>query len=182
MDILNETFRNAIFAICQDWGVKVIVLDNIGSLAPGADENDKSVWDPINQWLLQMRFAGISSIFIHHLNKKMEQRGTSSREDNVDISITLTSPKESRPEDGLRMIATFTKKRIPIEEYPKVEETEFQALKYGDQIQWTWKPAEVDLREKIKALSEEGLTTKEIAETVNKSIRTVQRIIKDLDK
>jgi hypothetical protein len=57
-------------------GVKLWVVDNIASLAPGLDENVKADWDEINQWLLELRFSGICTILLHHTGKSGKQRGT----------------------------------------------------------------------------------------------------------
>ena len=42
--------------------IKLWVIDNLASLAAGLDENKKRDWDPVNQFLLELRFAGISTI------------------------------------------------------------------------------------------------------------------------
>jgi hypothetical protein len=90
---------------------KVIILDNLGSLTPGIDENTRTEWDPLNQWLLTLRSLGVAVIMIHHTGKSGDQRGTSAREDNIDVSIVLTHPKGYQSEDGARFNATFTKTR-----------------------------------------------------------------------
>jgi len=97
-------------------GVKLWIIDNLASLASGIDENSKQDWDPINQWLLELRFAGISTIMLHHVNKVGGQRGTSAREDNLDVSVILKPPKNYTPEDGARFICHFSKARVKISE------------------------------------------------------------------
>jgi RecA-family ATPase len=102
--------------------VKLVVFDNISSLTPGIDENSKKEWDPINQWLLSLRYVGITSVLLHHTGKDGSQRGTSGREDNVDISILL---KKSGTGKGVKFITKFTKTRIPTGDLPLVREFEF---------------------------------------------------------
>jgi putative DNA primase/helicase len=75
-------------------GVKLWAVDNIASLASGIDENAKKEWDPINSWLLDLRFAGITTLLLHHTNKEGGQRGTSAREDNIDTSLILKQPAD----------------------------------------------------------------------------------------
>lgn len=86
-NLSSRQCRDAIKRMAMEWGAKVIVLDNIASLCPGLDENSRKDWDPINQWLLDLRFNGISAMMLHHTGKEGGQRGTSAREDNLDISI-----------------------------------------------------------------------------------------------
>ena len=74
--------------------IELWIIDNLASLASGLDENAKKDWDPINAWLLELRFAEISTIMLHHVNKDGGQRGTSAREDNLDISVLLKSPHD----------------------------------------------------------------------------------------
>ena len=72
-----------------DLCVKLCAIDNIASLARGLDEDAKKDWDPINQCLIDLRFARISTILLHHDNKAGGQRGTSARTDNLDYVIQL---------------------------------------------------------------------------------------------
>jgi putative DNA primase/helicase len=92
--------------------IRLLIIDNISSLMPGLDENAKQPWDNINQWLLKLRSHGISVIMIHHTGKRGDyQRGTSAREDNIDISIMLTRPKGCEPKDGTMFNIEFSKAR-----------------------------------------------------------------------
>jgi len=88
--ISDKLWREAIYDyLAADDSYQLIILDNIASLTPGVDENDKSSWDPINEWMLSLRHLGVAVIFIHHAGKGGGQRGTSGREDNVDNIIKL---------------------------------------------------------------------------------------------
>lgn len=92
LNIADEVCRNVIERlVLGDEKPKVLILDNIASLAPGIDENAKRDWDPINQWLLSLRHAGVAVVFVHHEGKNRQQRGTSGREDNLDTVIQVTS-------------------------------------------------------------------------------------------
>ena len=102
--LLNSKWRQTMQAYLLEQGVKLWILDNIASLSAGIDENSKRDWDPVNRWLLDLRFAGIATILLHHTNKEGGQRGTSAREDNLDISITLGAPFDYSPEDGCRFV------------------------------------------------------------------------------
>lgn len=110
-DLENPVWRGAMKAALLELGVKVFVVDNVASLS--TEENDKALWAPINKWLLSLRFAGIATILVHHENKNGDQRGSGSREDNIDCSIRLARPKGYVVEDGARVEVQFRKWRVP---------------------------------------------------------------------
>jgi len=93
--------------------IRLWVVDNLSALAPGIDENSKREFDPINQFFLELRFAGISTIVLHHTGKKGGQRGTSAREDIIDTSIILKKPPDYSAKQGARFVLSFTKSRVP---------------------------------------------------------------------
>jgi hypothetical protein len=124
--LANEVWRSKIKQILLTHQVKLWVIDNLASLASGLDENKKQDWDQVNQWLLELRFAGISTIMLHHLGKAGNQRGTSAREDNLDISIILKSPHDYTPEDGARFIVHFSKARVSQKDLQAIGDIEFK--------------------------------------------------------
>lgn len=110
-NLADVKWRDAIYNFLKHSIYKVVFFDNISSMTPGIDENSKELWDPINQWLLSIRFLGIAVVMIHHTSKAGDQRGTSAREDNIDVSIKLTRPSDYRSEDGAKFDVEFTKAR-----------------------------------------------------------------------
>ena len=91
--------------------IKVLIIDNLSSLSYGMDEDRKLSWDPIGQWLLSLRSMGIAVIMVHHTGKSGDQRGTSAREDHLDVSISLTHPSNYDPTVGVRFNVEFSKAR-----------------------------------------------------------------------
>ncbi len=164
--------------------VKLFIIDNISSLSPGIDENAKKDWDPINQWLLELRFAGISSILLHHTNKGGGQRGTQGRTDNIDVSMMLTRPPGYETVDGAKFICSFDKNRIQHADLPKIVDTEFQLTQdeHKDMI-WTWSNPKKDLKIKIMKLKDEGYTddniSKELGCTRQNVSKTILKLMKD---
>jgi putative DNA primase/helicase len=144
--------------------VRLWVCDNIASLTPGIDENSKESWDPINQWLLELRFSGITTIFLHHENKIGGQRGTSAREDNLDVCVSLKRPPDYAADQGARFIVNFTKSRLPLEHLPLIADHEFQFSRMaGDTYEWIWCSAKKKGRETILRLIDEGIPQNDIA-------------------
>src|SRR4030042_6560997 len=110
-NLVSGEWRDTMKRILKTRGVKLWIVDNIASLAGGLDENSKKDWDPINEWLLRLRFEGVTTILLHHTNKAGGQRGTSGREDNIDMSISLKQPPDYVPENGACFILSFSKSR-----------------------------------------------------------------------
>jgi len=154
-DLTNEKWRDQMKQTLLDLGIKLWAIDNISSLTSGLDENSKKDWDPINQWLISLRFAGISTELVHHMgkpgmNKNATPRGTSGREDNADISIELIKPPDYSSTDGCRFISQFTKARIEQNLLPLIADTEFRLIQ--DEGKYTWEFGNVKQEQKIECL------------------------------
>ncbi len=175
-NLLDAECRAELKQILLAKEIKLWAIDNLGALMPGADENVKQDWDPVNSWLLELRFAGISTIVLHHVGKGNTQRGTSAHEDNLDISLLLKAPPGYKPEDGARFIAHFDKKRVHTDDPQLVSDVEFQLKKLpSGRVEWAWHYVEGQKKvEIIRMLDEDNLNQTEIAEVVgvNKSYVT----------
>ena len=110
-NLLEPRWREGIAESVVNLGIKLLIIDNLSSLAPGIDENDKMSFDPINRWLLELRFHGVAIIMTHHTGKTGEQRGTSAHEDHVDTALLLRRPAGATPDMGCKFMVTATKDR-----------------------------------------------------------------------
>ncbi|MFZ0052357.1 MAG: DnaB-like helicase N-terminal domain-containing protein, partial [Desulfobaccales bacterium] len=138
-NLLDENWRHWMKDVLVERGIKLWALDNIASATPGMDEDSREAWGPINRWLLGLRFAGISTILVHHEGKTGLQRGTSGREDNLDFSISLKRPRDYRPEDGARFICHFEKARITRKDLHRLVDLEFQMDELDGKTIWTYR-------------------------------------------
>ncbi len=164
-NLLDKKWRGYMKQLLLENEIKLWVADNIASLAPGIDENSKQDWDPINQFFLDLRFHGISTIFLHHAGKEGGQRGTSGREDNLDISISLDFPQGYTREDGCRFVCKFVKTRIPHADLPLVADTEMWWRPDENGV-YTWVFQNVKKQSKVQVLKllDEGVTASYIAD------------------
>jgi len=178
-NLLSDTWRNTMKRILTTRGIKLWIIDNIGSLAGGSDENIKKDWDPVNSWLLDLRFAGIATIMLHHTNKEGGQRGTSAREDNIDNSIILKRPHDYIPEDGCRFVMHFTKARVRTQELNLITDFEFQ-LRQDEtgQLIWTWGSVKKEVKGEVLRMLDEGASYKAICETLDITKGYISRIKK----
>lgn len=177
--LADESWREKMKLILLQQHVRVWIIDNLSSLASGLDENLKQDWDRVNDWLLELRFQGVSTILLHHLGKEGTQRGTSSREDHLDTSIILKRPADYHPEEGCRFIVTFTKTRVPLENLPLISEVEFKLQQdEGGRYMWGWSNLKRKTRDEILRMLDEGISQVEIAKALGIDKGYVSRIRK----
>lgn len=142
--------------------IRVLILDNLASMTPGIDENKKNDWDPINQWLLELRAIGMAVIMVHHTGKSGHQRGTSAREDMLDVSIKLRHPEGYSPEDGARFIVEFSKNRNLFG--MAVKPFTLDLTQEGPTLTWKVEEAGKKKEDIIIEMLKERMTGKKIAE------------------
>jgi putative DNA primase/helicase len=175
-NLLNPKWREALKALLLKHQIKLLGLDNISSLAPGIDENKKLDWDPVNQWLLDLRFSGVSTVLFHHTNKTGDQRGTSAREDNIDTSIILLRPHDYRIEEGARFIVKFKKIRVSMKELKLLQDYEFRLLEIDNRVEWAWKSAKKKNQGEILRMIDEGMKQEDIASLIGVSKGYVSQV------
>jgi len=164
--LANESWRREMKRILMTRKVRAWVIDNISSLASGLDENSKRDWDPINQWLLELRFAGITSILLHHTGKQGTQRGTSAREDNADCSILLKKPHDYLVEQGCRFIVNFDKARVSQKHIHLIGDTEFQLIEKPEGSIWTFGNVRREKSREILRMIDDGSTYEVICDAL----------------
>ena len=182
-NLLNKQWREQIrrFLIKND--IKLWVVDNLSSLASGIDENTKHEFDPINQFFIQLRYDGISTLIVHHTNKSGDQRGSIGKEDNMDYSIQLKSPGDYSPEQGARFICHFTKARIKNDDLKKISDCEFQlTTNEYNQYEWRYKNVVEDKRRQIACLLNDGVAAKDIAQEIGVSPAYISKVKRQLIK
>jgi len=176
-NLLSEKWRTDMKRILTTRGIKLWVIDNLASLASGIDENVKKDWDPINAWLLELRFAGIATIMLHHTNKGGGQRGTSAREDNLDNSIILKRPFDYTPEDGCKFIMHFSKARVRTQDLSLIPDMQFQLREdEAGQLVWTWGSIKAEAKREVLRLTDEGAKGSDIASTIGITKQYVSKI------
>ncbi len=176
-NLVDPEWREKIKAVLIDKRIEIVAFDNLASLAPGLDENARKDWDPVNQFLLDLRFRGVSSILLHHTGKGGSQRGTSAREDNLDCSILISRPPDYVSEEGARFICRFTKSRVAHDDLHLIQDTEFRLSvdEYGQYV-WTWRAVRQQTRVSILELLSQGVKQAEVAEILSVSKGQVSKV------
>jgi len=123
LNIADAEAQRAITAHCINTGVKVMILDNLSTLASGMKENEADSWELVNPWLLDLRRRKVAVVIVHHAGRSGEMRGTSKREDSVFWIIALDDAKKNADDKrGARFVTRFTKaSRNTQEEIPPYE-------------------------------------------------------------
>lgn len=182
-NLVSGEWRDAMKRILKTRGIKLWVVDNIASLAGGLDENSKKDWDPINEWLLRLRFEGITTILLHHTNKAGGQRGTSGREDNIDMSIMLKQPPDYEPDKGACFIFSFNKSRLASDDLSQLQETKFQLTRADDGLlKWIFGSVKLETREAVLSMLNQSMSYEDIGAALGISKGRISQIKADAIK
>jgi putative DNA primase/helicase len=157
---------------------EVLILDNISTLFGALQENEASAWEPVQEWLLALRRRGVTTILIHHAGRGgASARGTSKREDVLDLVVALRKPHDHHAEEGARFDVSFEKSRgvfgaavEPFEAALKVE---------GDRATWSTRDSVLFKRMAAMQMAKDGMRPNEIAQDLNIGRATVYRWLKE---
>jgi hypothetical protein len=175
INLADPEFQQAVLDWCKETEQEVVFLDNLSTLASGIDENKGMEWESITPFLMKLRRAHITVIFIHHAGRNGQMRGHSKREDPSAWILRLDMPKDSLDEnEGAHFISRFTKWR--------------NATKCPSALEWMFRPKDsgieitVDDASSIdifKQLIEQGVTSnKQISDEMGISAAAVSKIAK----
>jgi len=155
---------------------ELIIVDNLSCLCRTGRENEAESWLSIGEWAMRMRSLGKCVIFIHHAGKDGNQRGTSKREDILDVVIELKRPVDYQADEGARFIVNFTKARHLMGNDAQPFEAVLESTN-GNQI-WTTKPASESTLDQVVELANLGLSQTDIAKELEINKSTVCRALK----
>jgi len=109
-DLADRQWHDAIRDLISD--AELVIVDNLSCLArSGGPENDADSWNVLADWALKLRREGVAVLFMHHSGKSGQQRGTSRKEDILNVVINLKHPAEYSPEMGATFEVHFEKGR-----------------------------------------------------------------------
>lgn len=139
----------------------LVVVDNISAWARSGRENEAESWHLIADWLMSLRRRGIAVLLVHHAGKGGQQRGTSKREDLLDVVIGLSRPKDYDPQQGAVFVVEFSKARNLVGD--EAESIELELVVADDRAAWRCRTVETSTFERVVDLANEGLKPYEIA-------------------
>jgi putative DNA primase/helicase len=156
--------------------ISVLVLDNLSTLCRSGRENESESWESMQQWLLTLRRRGLSVILVHHAGKGGQQRGTSKREDILDTVVCLRRPEDYNAEEGARFEIHLEKARGIAGTDAKPFEARMETR--DGAAQWTTRDIEDVELQRVRELTEEEYSVREIADEMGISKSKVNRIQK----
>jgi putative DNA primase/helicase len=110
---------------------------------------------------LQLRRRGLAVLLIHHAGKSGQQRGTSKREDLLDVVIGLSRPADYDPKEGAKFVLEFSKAR----HLAGADAQSLELTLAGNETRAVWqcRTVEATTLDRVAMLANEGLTQAEIA-------------------
>jgi DNA-binding CsgD family transcriptional regulator len=119
-------------------------------------------------------------MMLHHVGKEGHQRGTSAKEDHLDLSMILKQPPDYVPENGAAFIVTFTKSRLSFNELHLIQDTKFQLVPddHG-RLSWAWGSIRQETRREVINMIGQGMTYDEIAGALQISKGRISQIKKE---
>ena len=160
-DLAEFAGQETLFKACGERWPNVLVLDNLSSLA-GFHTNDPDPWLKMQRFFLMLRRCGTAVIIVHHANKQGGQRGSSQKEDVLDLVLALRQPPDYTQSQGARFELHVEKARGLCG--PAVEPIEARLAFLPDgQAHWEWGPLEQSDMHRVVDLLREGLNPNQIA-------------------
>lgn len=143
---------------------ELLILDNISSLFRSIEENDADSWQEIQEWLLRLRRKGKSVLLVHHAGKSGSQRGSSKKEDILDVVIVLKHAQGYQQSQGASFDIIFEKTRHFTGDDAESFHVELKELNDGQLI---WEISGSPISEEVVIVAnavKERLSIKEIME------------------
>lgn len=91
-------------------GIRLVELDNLSSLSTIREDKSDDWRNALLPFLIACRRRGVAVVLIHHCGRSGEQRGTTAREDHLDVSIKLSKPADHDNQQAYFKVE-FTKAR-----------------------------------------------------------------------
>lgn len=175
-DLVTQAGQAAVEAAALE--AEVIIVDNISTLCRATGpENEAESWRAPQEWALRMRRQGKSVVFIHHSGKGGGQRGSSKREDTLDVVIHLRKPEDYTPDQGARFQVHFEKFRHGFGEEARPFEARLTTGARGGAT-WSWDYLKSPDNEEMLKLLAAGHTQDEVAKSLGVHKSTVSRAAK----
>jgi hypothetical protein len=109
-DLADKRWHRSVRSFIED--AELVIVDNLSCLArSGGPENDADSWNVLADWALKLRRDGVAVLFLHHSGKSGQQRGTSRKEDILNVVLNLKHPADYSPEMGATFEVHFEKGR-----------------------------------------------------------------------
>jgi energy-coupling factor transporter ATP-binding protein EcfA2 len=172
-NLVDERFRHFLTEQIKKYGFRLVVLDNLYSLAVGIDHRfDNKDWASINQWMLELRSMGVAVIVVHHTTKSGDSAyGNALRDANYDSTFVLEKIG-AHSENAAMFTIKIGKKRALVSNIAGnafiFQDGEWEVREVDESGNMGLRKTQAeDKRRKIAKMLVEGVMGKDIAEKVN---------------
>jgi len=171
-DLAERGWHLAVRELIGD--AELVIVDNLSCLArSGGQENDSDSWDVMSEWALGLRRDGVAVLFMHHSGKNGQQRGTSRREDILNVVINLKHPADYASEKGAHFEVHFEKGRELYGEHSRPFLA--QMLTKEDIQYWEVDDLEASTFDQVVAMTNLDMSMHDIAAELGVNKSTVSR-------
>lgn len=155
----------------------LVVLDSITFLAKVA-ENEAEAWDPIADWIVSHRRRGRTILFVHHQGRSGKARGTTKREDGIEVSVGLKARDDLADDDCSAFELVFDKHRgfFGADAAPRI----MRYSQTSDGIDWSYETKCENIKSRVSELFNEGYKQVDIAKELHITKGRVSQIVKEL--
>ncbi len=162
--------------------IKLVVLDNLACLTrpDGDDSHGAKSFSFVQDLMLECRRRHVACWIVHHSGKNGEQRGTSKRNDVLDVVVKLTSVL-SAVDGHTEVSVTFEKARHMSPE----DKRDFTACLEPGQTQglvWTRAGSQLPVNERVRLMLLDGMPPGDIATELKVNRSFCYRIQKELQE
>lgn len=111
LNLARPESQKALATLCESYGIKVLILDNLSVLFSGVAENENDAWEKVLPWLLHLRRLGIAVVIVAHAGRNgAHMRGASRREDAAAWVVRLDDANDAATiKRGAKFVSMFTK-------------------------------------------------------------------------
>jgi putative DNA primase/helicase len=153
--------------LVRSWdGPELLVIDDIASLAGVTGDPDR--WHELGRFLLAQRRKGRAVLLLHHTNRDGALRGTSRREDGLDLVLALRRPRDRLGGGGARFEIHVEKSR----RFGRIEP--ILAELSGER--WQWREAHGGTLDRAVALLRQGQGAEAMGRALGVSAATAYRL------
>lgn len=167
--------------ICKPFDL--IIVDNLATCMRPAGrglQTDVEQWASVQGWAIRQRLAGKSIIFVDHAGKAGHQRGTSTKEDVMDVIISLTRDLDYSPIAGAEFNWRFEKARHFFGEAAMPLRVSLTDDHEG-KLRWSWRPLKDHQSERIRSLLRRGMSASAITQELSVTYSRVNEIKREIE-
>jgi putative DNA primase/helicase len=157
---------------------ELIFLDPLTALIRSGAENEAESWAPVQAWLLKQRFRGRTIFLVHHEGKSGKQRGTSKRENVLDVVLGLKERQDLVDGKESAFELNFNKNRDFYGDDVKSQILHLSTE--SGKVEWRREPMEASKQERATEMLAKGEPTTAIMEATDLSKGRVSQLRKKM--